>query len=112
MIILAFFFNLLPVASSQCCIRNELLAGIEELEHRNHPVVSIPLNHSGSIGRAQVEELNSTIQQGLQEIRGELQEKIQNIKEELQGGQQDINDNLKEVKQGMLAVPSTTLLGL
>jgi gas vesicle protein len=91
-IILAAFFSLLQVISSQSCIRNELLAAIEELEHRNNPVVSCS---------AQIEELNSTIQQGLQEIRGELQESIQNIKEELQGVQKDINDNLKEVKQGM-----------
>jgi DNA anti-recombination protein RmuC len=97
-IILASFFNLLQVASSQCCIRNELLAAIEELEHRNHPVVSTPSNQSGSISYA---ELNSTIQQGLQEIRSELQERIQNIKEELQGGQQDINNNLEEKLQGI-----------
>ena len=72
----------LPVISSQCCIRNELLAAIEELEHCNQPVVSTPSNQSSC---AQMQELNSTIQQGLQEIRGELQERIQRIKEELQG---------------------------
>jgi gas vesicle protein len=111
-IILAFFFNLVPVASSQCCIRNEHLATIEELEHRNHPVVSPTSNQSGSIGCAQMEELNSTIQQGLQEIRGELQEKIQNIKEELQGGQEDINDNLRGMEgklQGIQQLLSTIL---
>ena len=97
MIILSFFFNLLPTITSQSCIRNELLAAIEELEHRNHPVVSTPSNQSGSICCAQMEELNST----MQEIRGELQERIQNIKKELQGVQEDINDNLKEVQQGM-----------
>ena len=96
-IILVFFFNLLAVTSSQSCIRNELLAAIEELEHRNHSGVS---TQSGSIGRAQMEELNSTMQQGLQEIR-ELQETVQNIKEELQGVQEDINNNLRGVQQGM-----------
>ena len=95
------FFNLLPVISSQSCIRNELLAAIEELEHRNHPVVSTSLNQSGSTCCAQIEEMNSTIQQGLQEIRGELQERIQSIKEELQEVQEDINDNVKGVQQGM-----------
>ena len=60
-IILAFFFNRLPVISNQSCIRsNELLAAIGELEHRNQPLVSCA---------AQIEELNSTMQQGLQEIR-------------------------------------------
>ena len=104
-ITLAFFFSRLPVISSQCCIRNELLAAIEELEHRNQPVVS---NRSGSIGRAQMEELNSTMQQGLQEIR-ELQERVQNIKEELQ---KDINDNLKGMEdklQGIQRLLSTIL---
>ena len=100
-VIILVFFNLLPVISSQSCIRNELLAAIEELEHRNHPVVSTPLNQSGSISYAQIEEMNSTIQQGLQEIRGELQERIQSIKEELQEVQEDINDNVKGVQQGM-----------
>jgi hypothetical protein len=59
-----------------------------------------------------VEELNSTIQQGLQEIRGKLQEKIQNIKEELQGGQEDINDNLRGMEgklQGIQQLLSTIL---
>ena len=93
-IILAFFFSSLPVISSQSCIRNEVLAAIEELEHRNQPVVSTLSNQSGSIGCAQMEELNST----MHEIRGQLQE---NIKEELQGVQEDINNNLKEVQQGM-----------
>ena len=100
-IILAFSFSRLPVTSSQCCIRNELLAAIEELEHRNHPVVSTLSNQSGSIRCAQMEELNSTMQEGFQEIRGELQERIQNIKEELQGVQEDINDKLRGVQQGM-----------
>ena len=100
-VIILVSFNLLLVTSSQSCIRNELLAAIEELQHRNNPVVSTPLNQNSSISSAQIEELNTTIQQGLQEIRGELQERIQNIKEELQGVQEDINDNLKGVKQGM-----------
>ena len=95
-------FNLLPVISNQSCTcNNEVLAAIEELEHRNHQVVSTPLNQSGSIGCAQIEEMNSTIQQGLQEIRGELQARIQSIKAELQEVQEDINDNVKGVQQGM-----------
>ena len=98
MIILV-FFNLLPVTSSQSCIRNELLAAIEELQHRNNPVV---LNRSSNIPFSETEELNSTIQQGLQEIRGELQERIQSIKEELHGVQDDINDKLREVLEEKL----------
>ena len=110
-ITLAFFFSGLPVTTSQSCIRNELLAAIEELEHRNQPVVSTLSNQSGSIGRAQMEELNSTMQQGLQEIK-ELQERVQNIKEELQGAQEDINDNLKGMEdklQGIQQLLSTIL---
>ena len=71
-VIIVVFFNLLLGIYSQNCIRNELLAALEELEHQNHPVVSNPLNQNSSIGCAQIEELNNTIQQGLQEIR-ELQ---------------------------------------
>ena len=111
-VVILAFFNLLAVTSSQNCIRNELLAAIEELEHRNHPVVLTPSNQSGSIGCAQMEELNSTMQQGFQEIRGELQERIQNIKEELQGVQEDINNNLKgmeEKLQGIQQLLSTIL---
>ena len=37
-------FRQLQATASQSCIRNELLAAIEELEHCNHPVVSTPLN--------------------------------------------------------------------
>ena len=73
-VIILVFFNLLLVTSSQSCIRNELLAAIEELQHRDNPVVSIPSNQSGNTACPQTEELNSTIQQGLQEIREELQE--------------------------------------
>ena len=74
------FIKLLSVASNQSCIRNELLAAIEE---------------SGSISCAQTEELNSTIQQGLQEIRGELQ----SIKEELRRVQEDMEDKLQGIQQ-------------
>ena len=111
-VIILAFFSLLPATSSQSCIRNEVLAAIEELEHRNQPVVSTPGNQSGSIGCAQIEELNSTMQQGFQEIRGELQERIQTIKEELQGVQEDINDNLKGMEdqlQGIQELLSTIL---
>jgi hypothetical protein len=101
-IILAAFLTPLPIIFSQSCIRNELLAAIEELEHRNHPVVSTPLNQSGSISCVQ---LNSTIQ----EVRSELQEKIQNIKEELQGVQENINDNLEDKLQGIQQLLSTIL---
>ena len=93
-VIILAFFSLLPATSSQSCIRNEVLAAIEELEHRNQPLVP---NQSGSIGSVQIEELNST----MHEIRGQPQERIQNIKEELQGVQKDINNKLKEVQQGM-----------
>ena len=105
-IILTFFFNLLAVTSNQSCIRNEVLAAIEELEHRNQPVVSTLSNQSSC---AQMEEINSTIQQGLQEIRGELQERIQSIKEELQGVQEHINDNLEDKLQGIQKLLSTIL---
>ena len=67
---------------------------------------------SGSIGCAQIEELNRTMQQGFQEIRGELQGRIQTIKEELQGVQKDINDNLKGMEdqlQGIQELLSTIL---
>ena len=96
-VIFLVFFNLLSATSSQSCIRNEFLAVIEELEHHNHPVVSTTLNQSSSIGCAEIEELNNTIQQGLQEIRGELQG-IQSIKKELHGIQENINNNLKGVQ--------------
>ena len=105
-ITLSYLFSRLPVTTSQCCIRNELLAALEELEHRNHPVVSTLSNQSSC---AQMEEINSTIQQGLQEIRGELQERIQNIKEELQGIQEHINDNLEDKLQGIQESLSTIL---
>ena len=113
-ITLAFFFSCLPVISSQCCIRNELLAAIEELEHRNHPVVSPLSNQNSSISCAQMEELNNTMQQGLQEIRGELQERIQTIKEELQGEHKDINDNLKSMEDQLRGIQEllSTILSL
>ena len=95
-VIILAFFSLLPVTSCQSCIRNELLAAIEELEHRNQPVVSTPSNQSSC---AQMQEINSTIQQGLQEIRGELQERIQNITGELQGAQEDIKDKLQGIQE-------------
>ena len=97
-VIILAFFSLLPVTSCQSCIRNEVLAAIEELEHRNQPVVSTLSNQSSCV---QMQEINSTIQQRLQEIRGELQERIQSNKEELQGVQEDIKNNIKEVEQGM-----------
>ena len=90
------FINLLSPTASQSCIRNELLAAIEELEHRNnHPVVSNPSNQNGSTGCAQIEGLNNTIQ----EIIGELQERIQGIKKEMHRVQEDINHELKGIQQ-------------
>ena len=44
-VIILVFIKLLSVTSSQSCICNELLAALEELEHRDHPN---SLNQSGS----------------------------------------------------------------
>ena len=95
-VIMLVLINLLSVASSQSCIRNELLAAIEELEHRNHPVMSTPSNQSSNIGCVQIEELNSTIQQGFQEIKVKLQDIV---KEEIQQVQEDVTQKLQGVQQ-------------
>ena len=76
-VIILVSIKLLSVTSSQSCIQNELLAAIEELQHRDNSKVPALLNQNDSsknIVCAQTEELNNTIQQGLQKIREELQE--------------------------------------
>ena len=88
--ILLIIFQLVLATSSQSCIRNELLGALKELENRSPPGVS--LGH--------IEELNSTIQQGLDEIVGELQDSQQNITEELQGVKEDVK-GVQRVQQGM-----------
>ena len=112
--ILLTFFMLTLATSSQSCIRSELLAAIEELEHRNHPVVSTPSNQNGSIvGCAQIEELNGTIQQGLQEIQVKLhdivKEEIQQVQEDTTQKLQGVQQVIKEKIQGIQQVLSTIL---
>ena len=93
------FFKLISVTSSQSCIRNEVLAALEELENRGPPGELLQSNQSGNIACAQMEELNNTIEQGFQEIRGELQGVQQKMKEDLQETQHDIKEELQEIKE-------------
>ena len=81
----AIFLALSSVTSSQSSICNEVLAALEELENCG-------TNQSGNIAHAQTEELNNTMQQGLQEIIGELQRVQQKMKEDLQETQQDTKE--------------------
>ena len=55
---------LVAATSSQNCIRDEILAVLEELQNGTPPAQGIPvsLNQSASITCAQVEELNNTMQ--------------------------------------------------
>ena len=59
-------FVLILAAKSQRCIRNEVLAALEEMEIRNPESIAFQLNQSANI-REQVEKLNNTMQQSFQE---------------------------------------------
>ena len=104
-------FALILAAKSQRCIRNEVLAALEEMEIRNPESIAFQLNQSGNI-REQVEKLNNTMQQSFQESQQSLKDEIQAVQEviteKLQGVEQ-VQQSIQQKLQGIQQLLSTIL---
>ena len=76
--------TLASVVLGQSCIRNEVLAVLEEVQ-TNSPSVASSENQGAcnNLVAAQIEELNSTLQ-GFQDNKAKFKEVRRDIKEELQ----------------------------
>ena len=85
------FFALILATYGQFCIRNEVLAALEELEIRNPQNIALQSNQSANICE-QVEKLNNTMQQNFQEHQ-------QILKEELYAVQDNINEKLEGIEE-------------
>ena len=80
-------------ALSQSCIRQEVLAALEELENRS-PTIVLSGNQSACLPITEMEELNSTIQGGFKK----LQRAQQSIKDEMQQIQHETKEEMQEIK--------------
>ena len=77
--------TLVSVVHGQSCIRNEVLAALEEVQSRSPSVVTSE-NQSACINTdsAQIKELNSTMQESFNLLKKDLQDFRQGIKDEMQ----------------------------
>ena len=105
------FFALMIPTNGQCCIRNEVLAALEELEIRNPQNIALQTNQNSNI-HEQVENLNNTMQQTFQEHQQILKEELHavqdNINEKLEGIE-EVQRGIEEKIQGIQHLLSTIL---
>ena len=90
--------TLSSTALSQSCIRQEILAALEERENKS-PTIVLSGNQSMYSCGAEIEELNSTIQEGFRHTELNLQQVQRSIKDEMQEIQQETKAEMQEIQE-------------